>query len=82
MKLLNTLNGSIILEVSEKLKKQLLGKFKLETQDSEEQIVKYINDFERFKQSLPTDKRDITRYDYKTIKSLIDSKEINKNRKY
>ena len=45
MKLLNTLNGSIILEVSEKLKKQLLGKFKLETQDSEEQIVKYINDF-------------------------------------
>lgn len=81
MKLLNTLNGSIILEVSEKLKKQLLGKFKLETQDSEEQIVKYINDFERFKQSLPTDKRDITRYDYKTIKSLIDSKEINKNRK-
>ena len=81
MKLLNTLNGSIILEVSEKLKKQLLGKFKLETQDSEEQIVKYINDFERIKQSLPTDKRDITRYDYKTIKFLIDSKEINKNRK-
>jgi len=80
MKLLNTLNGSIILEVSEKLKKQLLDKFKLETQDNEEQIVKYINDFERFKQSLPTDKRDITRYDYKTIKSLIDSKELNKTR--
>jgi hypothetical protein len=81
MKLLNTLNGSIILEVSEKLKKQLLDKFKLETQDSEEQIVKYINDFERLKQSLPTDKRDITRYDYKTLKSLIDAIEKAKTRK-
>lgn len=81
MKLLNILNGTLIMEVSEKLKKQLLDKFKLETQDSEEQIVKYINDFERFKQSLPADKRDITRYDYKTIKSLIDNKEAAKTRK-
>jgi hypothetical protein len=81
MKLLNTLNGSIILEVSEKLKKQLLDKFKLETQDSVEQIVKYINDFERLQQSLPTDKRDITRYDYKTLKSLIDAIKKAKTRK-
>lgn len=81
MKLLNILNGTLIVEVSEKLKKQLLDKFKLETQDSEEQIVKYINDFERFKQSLPADKRDITRYNYETLKSLIDSKENSKTRK-
>ncbi len=81
MKLLNILNGTLIVEVSGKLQKQLLDKFKLETQDSEEQIVKYINDFERFKQSLPSDKRDITRYDYKTLKSLIDGKEGAKVRK-
>jgi hypothetical protein len=81
MKLLNILNGTLIVEVSGKLQKQLLDKFKLETQDSEEQIVKYINDFERLKQSLPSDKRDITRYDYKTLKSLIDGKEGSKVRK-
>lgn len=81
MKLLNILNGTLIVEVSGKLKKQLLDKFKMETQDSEEQIVKYIDAFERFKQSLDADKRDITRYDYKTLKSLINSKEGAKARK-
>jgi|688.fasta_scaffold02581_13 hypothetical protein len=81
MKLLNILNGTLIVEVSETLKKELVKKFKLETQDSEKKIIDYIEGFERYQQSLPTDKRDITRYDYKTLKSLIDSKENAKTRK-
>jgi len=81
MKLLNILNGTIIVEVSEKLKKQLITKFSEETQDDAKTISQYIDDFERFKQSIPADKRDITRYDYKTLKSLIDSKTEAKKRK-
>lgn len=81
MKLIEILSGKIIVEVSEKLKKQLVDKFKTETQDSENDILKYIQDFERFKQFLPVDKRDITRYDYKTLKSFIDTKENTKTRK-
>ena len=34
MKLLNILNGTLIVEVSESLKKKLLDKFKLENQDT------------------------------------------------
>jgi len=81
MKLLNILNGTIIVEVSEKLKKQLITKFSEETQDDAKTISQYIDDFERFKQSIPADKRDITRYDYQTLKSLIDSKTEAKKRK-
>ena len=39
MKLLNILNGTLIVEVSESLKKKLLDKFKLETQDTEKDIL-------------------------------------------
>ena len=81
MKLLNILNGTIIVEVSEKLKKQLITKFTGETQDDVQTISQYIDDFERFVQSIPADKRDLTRYDYKTLKSLIDSKTEVKKRK-
>jgi len=73
MKLLNILNGTIIVEVSGKLQKQLLDKFKLETQDSEEQIVKYINDFERFKQSLPSDFNPKSKTLQKILKSIVTS---------
>jgi hypothetical protein len=81
MKLLNILNGTIIVEVSEKLKKQLITKFSAETQDDAKTISQYIDEFERFTQSIPADKRDLTRYDYKTLKSLIDSKTEVKKRK-
>lgn len=81
MKLLNILNGTLIVEVSESLKKKLLDKFKLETQDSQEDILKYIEGFEKYQRSLPADQRDITRYNYKNLKSLIDSIENTKTRK-
>ena len=81
MKLLNILNGTLIVEVSESLKKKLLDKFKLETQDTEKDILEYIESFEKYQRSLPADQRDITRYDFKTLKSLIDSIENGKTRK-
>ena len=58
-----------------------MDKFKLETQDTEKDILEYIESFEKYQRSLPADQRDITRYDYKTLKSLIDSKEGSKVRK-
>lgn len=63
-----------LVEVSEKVIAILLDKFKKETNDSEETIIKYINSFERYKNGLPVDQRDITRYSYDELKDLIDSK--------
>jgi hypothetical protein len=78
MKLLDTLKKNIILEVSEKVKKQLLTRYKEveNVTDDEATIVSYLNDFERYKNDLPADKRDLTRRDftYAELKSLIDGK--------
>ncbi len=78
MKLLNLLTKNIILEVSEKIKKQLLTKFKPTTEDSDETILNNIDMFDRYKQGLPIDKRDIMRYSYEDLKNLIQSKETSK----
>ena len=78
MKLLNLLTKNIILEVSEKVKKQLLTKFKPTTEDSDETILNNIDMFDRYKQGLPIDKRDIMRYSYEDLKNLIQSKETSK----
>jgi len=66
MKLLDTLKKNIILEVSEKIKKQLLTRYKEveNVTDDEATIVSYLNDFERYKNDLPADKRDLTRRDF------------------
>jgi hypothetical protein len=78
MKLLDTLKKNIILEVSEKVKKQLLTRYKEveNVTDDEATIVSYLNDFERYKNDLPADKRDLTKRDftYAELKSLIDGK--------
>jgi hypothetical protein len=78
MKLLDTLKKNIILEVSEKIKKQLLTRYKEveNVTDDEATIVSYLNDFERYKNDLPADKRDLTKRDftYAELKSLIDGK--------
>lgn len=68
----------MIREVSEKVKKQLLTKFSTQTQDSPEVIVKLIDAFEIYKNGLPADKRDLNRYTYDELKSLISSKEQSK----
>lgn len=75
MKLLNYLTKNIILEVSEKVKNQLYAKFSADTTDSREEIISNIDLFDRYKQGLPADKRDIMRYSYDDLKSLIQSKQ-------
>jgi hypothetical protein len=75
MKLLNTLNKKILNEVSEKIKNQLFSKFQDETKDTREMVMSYIDLFDRYKESLPSDKRDITKYSYKDLKSFIEKKQ-------
>lgn len=75
MKLLNLLSKNIILEVSEKVKNQLYSKFSADTTDSREEIISNIDLFDRYKQGLPAEKRDIMRYSYNDLKSLIQSKQ-------
>ena len=75
MRLLNLLNKNILNEVSEKVKTQLYSKFKDDTSDSREKVMSYIDLFDRYKESLPLDKRDITKYGYSDLKSFIDSKQ-------
>ena len=53
---------------------QLFVKFKEETEYSEDDIKSFINDFDKYKNGLPSDKRDITKYSYEQLKSLIQSK--------
>lgn len=79
MRLLKFLSESILNEVSEKVKNQLYSKFKDDTSDSREVIMTYIDSFDRYKDGLPSDKRDITKYSYNELKSLIDSKQSAKN---
>ena len=78
MKLLRVLTKGIILEVSEKLKKQLLVKFKPTTEDSDETILSNIDMFDRYKGGLPADQRDIMKYSYQDLRNVVQSKETAK----
>jgi hypothetical protein len=75
MRLLKFLNQNILNEVSDKVKNQLYSKFKDDTSDSREVIMSYIDLFDRYKESLPSNKRDITKYSYKDLKSFIEVKQ-------
>jgi hypothetical protein len=78
MKLLKLLNNKVgenlIREFSDKLVQKLMQKFKSETSDDDRTILSYINDFEKYKESLPADQRNIETYKYNDLKSLIDVK--------
>jgi hypothetical protein len=78
MRLTSLLSNVIIKEVSQKLANQLLAKFKEQTKDDEQTIMTMINKFDQYKEGLDVSKRDITRYDYKDLKSLIIGKEMEK----
>jgi len=78
----NSVN-SIIKEIAEKYRQQLLTKFKGETKDSDEEILKIIDSFDRYKPGFPADKRDIMIYlkpenTYNDLKGLIVSKDNSK----
>ena len=72
---------SVLLEISDKLKASLTAKFKEQTTDSIEVIGDYIEEFEKYKNGLPTDKRDLSKFNYEELKKIIDTKKFQKNEK-
>jgi len=74
VKLLSVLKTTLINEVSEKIKKQLISKWGPTTEDTPEIIISNIDSFESIKSGLPADKRDIMRYSYDDLKEVIRTK--------
>lgn len=72
---------SVLLEISDKLKASLTAKFKEQTTDSIEVIGDYIEEFEKYKNGLPADKRDLSKFNYGELKKIIDTKKFQKNEK-
>ena len=58
--------------VSPQLMTKMLDKFGKETNDDESIVRNYIESFDKYKNSLDPNLRDITRYTYSELKSLID----------
>lgn len=75
----NHINESIILEFSDKLIQRLIQKFQKETQDSPEVILSYINDFEKFKEGLSQENRNIEKYSYSELKDVVLPKRLKGN---
>ena len=67
--------------MAEKVIKFLIDKFKPTTRDTEEQITAVISAFEKYKNGLPQDQRDITKLTYTIVKNIVLSKEIKKQEK-
>ena len=72
---------SVLLEISTKLKTSLAAKFKEQTSDSLDTIGEYIDEFEKYKNGLPADKRDLSKFNYPELKKIIDTKKFQKNEK-
>ena len=72
---------SVLLEISAKLKASLVAKFKEQTTDSIDVIGDYIEEFEKYKNGLPADKRDLSKFNYGELKKIIDTKKFQKNEK-
>lgn len=65
-------------ELSSGIKKTMLDKFRDETNDPDEEITKMINSFEKFQNSSNIIQKDITKYKYEDLKTLILSIEAKK----
>jgi hypothetical protein len=80
MKSLNILKSLLVTEISDKLKKRLLDKFTKEKPDLDvETITFYIDGFERFKNGLPAEKRDITKYTFDELEHLVDARQARRD---
>jgi hypothetical protein len=60
------------------VKNQLYAKFSADTTDSREEVISNIDLFDRYKQGLPAERRDIMKYSYEELKNLIQSKQTAK----
>ena len=78
----NTNGKRIVNEaMSEKVVKFLIDKYKPTTKDTEAQIITVINAFDKYKNGLPEDQRDITKLSYGVVKNIVLGKEIKKQEK-
>ena len=72
----------MLLEVSDAVIKKIIGKFRNENPNvNDAEALELINAFERIKQALPVEKKDITRYTFDELKSLIQSQEKSMSQK-
>lgn len=78
MRLTPIVSKVILKEVSQRVMNELMTKFSMQTNDSEKTIKSIITNFEKYKEGLDVDKRDITKYNYNELKSLIVGKEMDK----
>lgn len=82
MKSINILKSLLLTEISEKLKKRLIDKYRKEKPDLDvETITFYIDGFERFKNGLPPEQRDITKYSFDDLEHLVDSRQARRDMK-
>ena len=79
MRLTNSLKKIIVEAFAESLIKSLINKFLPQTKDDVETIKSYINDFQKYQNNLPIDKRDITKLKYDELKNIIDQRKVKKN---
>lgn len=59
--------------------KSLINKFSEQTTDKVEDIKKYIDDYQKYQNNLPIDKKDITKLSYNDLKKLIDPRKSKKD---
>ena len=73
------ISKKIVLEFSDKLIQKLVQKFQGETKDDTDTILSYISDFEKFKDTLPAQERNIERYSYSDLVNAISPKRLKKD---
>ena len=81
MKIKDILKNVVLEQVSDNVKKTMLKKFSTQTDDKPETILQYIRDFGDNQNSIDRNARDITKYDYTTLKKTIKHLQLSKQNK-
>ena len=75
-------NNKLVMEVSNKVLQQLIDKFKKEDGNLKDQdIIDKVNEFEKYKNQLPVEKRDLFRLTYSELSNILSGKESTKTSK-
>jgi hypothetical protein len=76
------LDDRLVMEVSNKVLQQLIDKFKKEDNTLKDQdIIDKVDDFEKYKNQLPVDKRDLFQLSYSELSNILSGKESTKTSK-
>lgn len=79
MKLISIIESYLIQEFSNKLVQNLKDKFRIEEDDLEDrEIDYYLNRFNEIKDSPQVNQKDVTKYGWKELKSLVDGFKLNR----